>query len=145
MMRYETEVIIDLPRERVIELFDSFDNLKKWQEGLLSYQPISGEPGQPGAKTKLLYQMGSRRTEMIETIIERNMPDEFSGTYDAKGVHNIVRNYFHDEGETTRWVLDSDFQFHGYMRIMSLFMPGSMFKKQTRKTMEDFKKFAESA
>ena len=144
-MRYETEVIIDLPRARVIELFDSFENLKKWQEGLLSYEPISGEPGQAGAKTRLLYQMGSRRTEMIETIITRNLPDEFSGTYDARGVHNIVRNYFHDEGEKTRWVLDSDFQFHGYMRIMSLFMPGSMFKKQTRKTMEDFKKFAESA
>lgn len=144
-MRYETEVIINLPRERVIELFDSFENLKKWQEGLLSYEPISGEPGQPGAKTKLLYQMGSRRTEMIETIITRDLPDEFSGAYDAKGVHNIVRNYFYDEGDTTRWVLDSDFQFHGMMRIMSIFMPNSMFKKQTRQTMEAFKKFAESA
>ena len=82
---------------------------------------------------------------MIETITVRNLPDEFSATYDAKGVHNIVRNYFHDDGDTTRWVLDSDFQFHGYMRIMSLFMPGSMFKKQTRKTMEDFKKYAEGA
>ena len=97
-MRYETEVFINLPRDRVIELFDSFENLAKWQEGLLSHEHISGEPGQPGAKTKLLYQMGSRRTEMIETILVRDLPDEFSGTYDAKGVHNIVRNCFHDDG-----------------------------------------------
>ena len=144
-MRYQTEVIINLPRERVIELFDSFENLEKWQEGLISHDHMSGEPGQPGAKTKLLYRMGSRRTEMIETILVRDLPDEFSGTYDAKGVHNIVKNYFYDEGETTRWVLDSDFQFHGYMRIMSIFMPSSMFKKQTRKTMEAFKRFAENA
>ena len=144
-MRYQLESSINLPRDRVIELFDSFENLKEWQEGLVSHEHLSGEPGQPGAKTKLLYDMGKRRLEMIETIITRNLPDEFSGTYDAKGVHNIVRNYFYDQGETTRWVLDSDFRFHGWMRLMSLFMPSSMFKKQTRKTMDAFKQFAERA
>ena len=82
---------------------------------------------------------------MIETILTRNLTDEFSGAYHAKGVHNIVRNFFHDEGDTTRWVLDSDFRFHGMMRLMSLFMPSRMFKKQTRQTMEAFKAFAEKA
>ena len=144
-MRYETEFIIDLPRGRVIELFDSFENLKKWQEGLVSFEHISGEPGKPGAKTRLLYDMGRRRMEMIETIIERKLPDEFSATYDASGVHNIVRNYFYDEGEQTRWVLDSDFQFRSFMRIISVFIPGSKFRDQTRSSMEDFKRFAENA
>lgn len=144
-MRYESEIIINLPRTRVIELFDSFDNLKKWQEGLISYEHLSGEPGQPGTKTRLLYDMGRRRMEMIETIIERNLPDEFSATYDASGVHNIVRNNFYDEGEQTRWVLDSDFQFRSYMRIVSLFIPNSSFRNQTRSSMESFKRFAENA
>ena len=144
-MRYKTEVLINLPRARVIELFDSFENLKKWQEGLVSIEHISGDPGQPGAKTRLLYDMGRRRMEMIETIIERNLPDEFSGTYDASGVHNIVRNYFYDEGEQTRWALDSEFQFRSFMRIMSLFIPGSKFREQTRSSMEAFKRFAENA
>ena len=144
-MRYETEIIVNLPRARVIELFDSFDNLKQWQEGLISYEHISGEPGQPGATTRLLYDMGRRRMEMIETIIERNLPDEFSATYDASGVHNIVRNIFYDEEEQTRWVLDSDFQFRSYMRIVSLFIPNSSFRNQTRSSMESFKRFAENA
>ena len=144
-MRYETEIIINLPRARVIELFDSFDNLKQWQEGLISYEHISGEPGKPGATTRLLYDMGRRRMEMIETIIERNLPDEFSATYDASGVHNIVRNIFYDEEEQTRWVLDSDFQFRSYMRIVSLFIPNSSFRNQTRSSMESFKRFAENA
>ncbi|MDE2859446.1 MAG: SRPBCC family protein [Chloroflexota bacterium] len=144
-MRYETEVYINLPRGRVIELFDSFENLKKWQEGLVSFEHISGDPGQPGAKTRLLYDMGRRRMEMIETIIKRDLPDEFSGTYDASGVHNIVRNYFYDEGERTRWALDSEFQFRSFMRIMSLFIPGSRFREQTHSSMESFKRFAENA
>ncbi len=144
-MRYKTEIIINLPRQRVVELFDSFENLKHWQPGLISHEHISGESGAPGAKTRLLYDMGRRKMEMIETITVRNLPDEFSGTYDASGVHNIVLNYFYDEGESTRWVLDSDFQFHSYMRILSLFMPSSMFKKQTRSSMESFKRYAENA
>lgn len=144
-MRYQIEVIIDLPRERVIELFDSFENLKQWQPGLISHEHISGVAGEPGAKTRLRYDWGRRKMEMIETIITRNMPDEFSGTYDASGVHNIVRNHFYDEGESTRWVLDSEFQFRGFMRIMSFFMGEGRFQAQTRSTMESFKQFAESA
>ena len=144
-MRYEVEIDITLPRDKVIELFDSFENLKEWQEGLTEIEHLSGEPGQPGAKTRLLYITGKRRMDMIETIVERNFPDEFSGTYDAQGVHNIVRNYFYDQGDTTRWVLDTEFQFHGYMRILSIFMPARMFRKQTRSSMEAFKAYAEKA
>lgn len=144
-MRYTEEIIIDLPRERVIKLFDSFENLKQWQEGLTEIEHLSGEPGKPGAQTRLLYDMGRRKLEMIETIISRNLPDEFSGTYDAQGVHNIVRNTFYPQGETTRWLMDCEFQFRGFMRIMAFFMRQGSFRKQTRKGMESFKRFAEGA
>jgi len=30
VMKYECELIIDLPRDRVIEMFDNPDNLSKW-------------------------------------------------------------------------------------------------------------------
>jgi hypothetical protein len=33
-MNYTCEVVIDLPRDRVIELFDNPQNLTKWQPGL---------------------------------------------------------------------------------------------------------------
>ena len=93
-MKYTLETEIHLPREEVIKLFDNQENCFKWQEGLQSFEHVSGEPGQPGAKSRLVYQMGKRRIEMMETITARNLPDEFRGTYDAKGVHNIVENRF---------------------------------------------------
>ena len=144
-MKYQCEITVNLPRQRMIELFDSFENLKLWQEGLESIEHLSGEPGQPGATTRLVYDMGRRRMTMIETITARSMPDEFSGTYDAPGVHNIVRNRFYDEGETTRWTMETEFQFRGLMRLMQLIMPESRFRKQTRSSMEAFKRFAENA
>jgi carbon monoxide dehydrogenase subunit G len=142
-MKYETELIIELPRERVIELFDDPDNLSQWQPGLKSFEHISGEAGQPGTKSKLLYEMGSRTVEMIETIEKRELPDEFTSTYEAKGVWNYNANRFYEDGpDKTRWVLDTDFRFSGFMKLMAFFMPGS-FKKETMKTMMAFKRFAE--
>jgi hypothetical protein len=144
-MKYQVEVGLDLPRKRVIDLFDSFENLKKWQPGLKSVEHMNGEVGHPGAKSKLFYDMNGRKIEMIETIIERDLPDVFSGTYDAKGVHNIVENRFIEDGaDKTRWVIDTEFQFSGLMKLMGFFMKGA-FPKQTLDNMNNFKTFAESA
>lgn len=141
-MKYTCELTIDLPRDEVIALFDDADNLPKWQPGLQSFEHLSGEPGRPGAKSRLLYDQGGRRIEMTETILRRDLPDLFSGTYETRGVHNEIVNHFHDEGDRTRWVLESDFRFSGFMLLMLLFMRGA-FRKQTEKTMQRFKDFAE--
>ncbi|MAS36706.1 MAG: hypothetical protein CL610_22065 [Anaerolineaceae bacterium] len=145
-MQYTTEITINLPRQRVIELFDDPDSLQKWQPGLKSFEHLSGEPGQPGAKSKLVYDMNGRKIEMIETITRRDLPDEFSGTYDAPGVHNVIVNRFYEAGPNqTRWVTENEFNFNNLlMRLMGMLMPGS-FRKQTQQNMNDFKAFAESA
>jgi len=143
-MNYSTKIDIDLPIERVIELFDSSDNLPKWQPQLESFEHVSGEPGKPGAKSKMKYKMGKREIEMIETITVNNLPDEFSGTYDAKGVHNLVQNRFVKLDENkTEWISENTFEFSGFMSIMSKFMSGA-FKKQTQKYLQQFKDFAEA-
>ncbi len=49
-MKYTCELIVNLPRQRMIELFDNPDNMHKWQPGLVSFEHLSGESGQPGAK-----------------------------------------------------------------------------------------------
>lgn len=142
-MKYTTQVDIDLPIKRVIELFDSTENLAKWQPGFISLEHRSGTPGQTGAKSLLKYKMGKRDVEMIETITKRNLPSEFHGTYEAKGVFNIQENYFTAIAEDkTRWESKSEFQLKGFMKIIGWLMPG-MFKKQSQKYLDLFKAFAE--
>lgn len=143
-MKYQLEIVLDLPREMVIELFDNPDNMKHWQQGFVSMEHMSGKAGEKGAKARLKYKMGMREVEMVETIINRNLPHEFSGTYEAKGVWNEVNNFFYDkENGQTKWITLNDFRFSGFMKIIAFFMSGS-FKKQSFKYMEDFKTFAES-
>lgn len=143
-MKYTAEVEINVPREKVVALFDNPDNLKKWMEGLECFEQVSGTPGQVGAKSRLVHKMGRREIEMIETVTSRNLPDEFSGTYEAKGAFNIVRNRFIDKGNKTQYITEQEFQFSGFfMKLMGMLMPG-VFKKQTLKYMNSFKMFVEA-
>ena len=142
-MKYTVTIDVELPRERVIELFDSSENLYKWQRGLQRFETIEGERGQPGSKSEMVYQMGKRRLELLETITRRELPDRFDATYDAKGVHNVCENRFIEAGpDKTRWEADQEFQMTGFMKVMGWLMPGA-FKKQSLKYMQDFKAFAE--
>ncbi len=144
-MKYTTEIEINKPIDEVVALFDNVDNMDKWMEGLQSFEPISGVPGEVGAKSRLVFKMGKREIEMIETITVRNLPNEFSGTYEAKGVFNIVKNKFVKVSDnTTKHIGEQEFQFKGFMKIIAFLMPGA-FKKQSMKYMLDFKHFAEKA
>ena len=144
-MKYSTEIIVNLPLSEVIELFDSEENLFKWQPELISFEHMSGEKGKVGAKSKMRYEMGKREVEMIETITVNDLPKEFSATYEAKGVWNEMKNYFEEiDEQTTRWISESHFEFSGFMKVMAFFM-GNSFKKQSQKYLENFKLFAESS
>ena len=143
-MKYTTEIVVDVPREEFIKKMDDPDNMKHWQQGLIGYEQLSASPGQEGSRMSLSYEMGKRKMDLVETIIKKDLPEEIHMTYETKGVHNIQKNYFKEEGEKTRWVSESEFQFSGFgLKLMGFLMPGA-FKKQSLKYMQDFKAFAEN-
>lgn len=143
-MKYTTSIDIDLPRDKVVELFDNPKNMYEWMPGLQNFEHLSGQPGQPGAKSKLQIKMGKRSTEMIETITKRELPEQFHGVYETNGVQNIQENYFEKRGpHKTTWTSHSEFRFNSFMmKLIGWMMPGA-FKKQSKLYMEKFKEFAE--
>jgi len=144
-MQYTTEIIIDRKREDVVRLFDDPDNLHHWMVGLQSFKHISGTPGQPGAVSEMVFKNGNRTIAMTETIVTRNLPDAFTGTYDAQGVHNIVENYFEElPGGKTKYTTKNIFNFNSFMmKVIGALMPGA-FKKQSYTFQQQFKAFVES-
>ena len=114
-MKYTSDIIINLPREKVIEKLDNPENMKFWQKGLKSYKLLNGVSGEKGSQMELEYQMGKRNMVLIETITENKFPSEFHADYDTKGVHNIQKNIFHEVDEnTTRWESICEFHFSGF-------------------------------
>jgi len=144
-MKYSVSVEIEKPLDEVVALFDNRDNYKHWMEGLLNLTLLEGESGQTGAKSEYTFKMGKGEMKMVETVTSRNLPDEYAVSYAAKGVSNTVISHFHPISESkTMYTTDNEFQFSGFMKIISFLMPGS-FKKQSLKYLTDFKHFAEKA
>ncbi len=144
-MKYSVSIDINLPRHQVVSLFDNPDNLKYWQPELVSFEHLSGELGKEGATSNLVYKMGDKHVEMIETIVQSALPDIFSATYETKGVWNLVENHFIEmplDPMKTQWRSDNEFKCSGFLKVMAFLMP-SMFKKQSMVYMEQFKAFAE--
>jgi hypothetical protein len=145
MMKYKTEVTIQVPREQVIALFDSTENLYKWQPGLKSFEHLSGEPRKEGAESRMVYKGRKGDLVMTETITRRNFPREFHADYRAKGVYNQVFNYFEEpETGTTLWRTENTFKFRGAMAVMIPFLRKA-FKDNTLLSMERFKVFVETS
>lgn len=143
-MKYQVEMVIDLPKEKVTELISDPNNMSKWQEGFVEMSHVSGNPGEVGAVSKMRYKMGKREIEMTETIEAIDLPHSFVMIYQSDMAWNRHDDTFTDlEGGTkTLWKADNEFRFNGFFKLMAWMMK-SMFKKQSLKFMTDFKNFAE--
>lgn len=144
-MKYTNEIEIDKPIARVVELMDNPDNLKHWMEGLQTYEPLTGELGEPGSTAKMVFKQGKRNIEMVETVIKNDLPSEMELTYDTKGAFNRILIRFEDLGNgRTKYWQQSEFEFEGFMmKLMAKLMPGA-FRKQSMKYLKAFRDFAES-
>ena len=143
-MKYTSEIIINIPIKEFLIKFNNPENSKHWQRGLIDYEHIHGIPTEIGSKRKLLYKMGRRKTELIETITLNDLPHALHVAYDTKGMHNVQENFFERITDNqTKWTSKNEFLPTNFMlRMMTLVMPNA-FKKESRKYLEDFKKFAE--
>lgn len=143
-MKFHIEIIVDISLSKLIELFENPENLKKWQPNVISFKHLSGEMGQVGAVSQIHYNMIVKKIVMKETILKRNLPEEFVILYESEGVSNTVTNNFKELGDNrTRWIMQNNFKFGGLMKYAALALKG-VFRKQTEQTMERFKKFAET-
>lgn len=143
-MKYETEININLPRKKVIELFENPDLLPDWQRGLVSTQLINGQNGEIGAKRKLKIELENQKITMFETIIDKQLPNYWHGLYTGKGFESVQKNYFEEvDHHQTYWRCESEFKFSGFMVIISKLLP-SIFEKRSITVMKDFKTFAEN-
>ena len=146
-MKFTCKTTIDLPRAKVIELFNNPDNLVHWQDGFISFKHLEGQAGQVGTKSLMTYMIKGKPMEITETITVSNLPDELSGLYESTHMDNTMSNYFKVISEDrTEYISKVEYiRFNGFMVKMMAFLFPGIFKKQVQKWMNQFKEFAENA
>ena len=144
-MKFTLELPLERSRTEVWKAFDNPENMRKWQPSLISFETISGTPGQPGAVSKLTYKEKEREFSLIERVTYREEPHRLDGVYENNFAENIVRNTFIEQGkEQTLWRVETEFKFKTlFMRILGPIMKKN-FVLRTQRDMERFKEMAES-
>ena len=144
-MNFTCSVIINKPKEKVVEIFKDEKNLGEYQEGFLRKILISGKVGEVNTVSRMYYKMGKGEMELTETILKNDLPDVFLAQYHHKHTDNTMRNSFMQIDEnTTQYNAEINYtNFNGFMiKIMKSLFP-SMFKKQVQKWLNNFKIFVE--
>ena len=144
-MKYTVETEIDAPIETVAELVGDPGNRKEWMEGLESDEHVSGTPGMPGAKSRLVFETGHTTVTMDGTVISRDLPDGFSQTMEAPHVSiAITTRLVALSPQKTRHVSEQEYEFHGLKNKIIGTVMRRTFEKQTRRHVENFKQLAET-
>lgn len=141
-MKFNYSVTINRNINDVVKAFEDPEVMKICQDGFKEIIPISEEQGIKGATSKFIYE----KFDLIETIIEHNLPEVFIGQYDHKYCSNTMKVCFKAiDSTTTGYYTEIEYlEFRGiFMKTMSIIAP-IFFKKQVQKWVNKFKSHLES-
>ncbi len=143
-MKLNFEQTIDASLETVWAAYNDSSNKERWQQNFESCTHTSGDPGEPGAISELVFNENGKAMVVNETITERREPVFLSAIYESKLASTIIVNHFESiEGAKTRWTTWCNFTFKGFMKIMALFIAGTI-RKRTEDDMHRFKLLVET-
>ena len=129
----------------VAKYFANPQYLSEYQEGFLRKELVSGEAGQPGAVSKMYYQMGKGEMELTETITSNNLPHSFEGHYHHKHMDNTMKCTFTAlSADQTRYESDIEYTRINWImpKLMAILFPGA-YRKPAERWMRNFKEFVE--
>ncbi len=143
-MKYTCTVDINLPIEKVVELWEDEANFKEWQDDFESITHTNGTPHTKDAQAEIIFN-GKMKIELLETIMVNNLPEEKTALYEHKHMTNTQSSSFEKiEENRTRYTSVVEYtKFNGFaIKTISKLFP-SKFKAQSQKWMDQFKVFAE--
>jgi len=143
-VKLKFQILIDAPRDAVWAAFDDPENLPRWQQNFRRRSHVSGEPGQPGAATDLVYGERGREVVLRETVTERAAPSFIAAVYDTPASKTLMVNHFESvDDRATRWNAWLNLHFRGFARLTAFFGARAI-RERTETDMARFKLMVET-
>jgi uncharacterized protein YndB with AHSA1/START domain len=137
------EVNIQKPIDRVASLHADPTNNTKWMHDIARVELVSGKPGAPGSRYRMIPSRGSMVFEA--TVVAAELPRELQLTLEASGITVLVRATFEARSDgSTRMRSEERFVFHGFVHRLMGLLARPAIRKAHRTHIEAFRQFAES-
>lgn len=145
-MKYTCEVVINAPLEQLVSLWEDDQYCGEWQDGFQSIELIEGIKNQPGAKSRILFTQRGKEMELMETIIENDLPHKKLAEYDHMHMRNTQTTTFVEiNSNTTKYISEVEYlELKSWMIKLMAWVSPKMFRKMSEKWMNQFKVFAEN-
>jgi hypothetical protein len=142
-MKSVIELEIDVPQARLAELFTDPGQNTRWMDDVDRVEAISGQPGMPGSKYRLVPKKG--KMVFVATVLARNLPTEAHLSLEASNATVSVKGFFVAlSSGRTRLTSEEVFSFKGPLNRILGFLAQGAIKHAHRRHMEAFKRFAET-
>jgi hypothetical protein len=73
-MKSVVEIEINVPKEKLAALFADPNNNIVWMDDLEKLEYISGDPGMPGSRYRMVSKAGPGKMAFVATVTCRNLP-----------------------------------------------------------------------
>ena len=142
----KTAVVVNQPMDKVFELYLDKNRFKDWKKDFVSYEQVSGNVGEVGSVTKLVY----KKFVMIETITSKKAPDEVVAEYEHKHggnammYHNAKSRFTSLGGTRTLIEVDSEItKVNGFVFGLIMKLMAGAGRKHAQEHLDRFKVLAE--
>ena len=110
-MKHKGAIEINQTLEKVAALFSDPRNLKEYQDGFVEKELLSGEQGEVGSVSKMVYQHGKQDMILIETITKNELPHSFEAFFHHEHMDNTMKCRFIALGEMeTRYEYEYEYE-----------------------------------
>lgn len=142
-MRSIVELDIEAPRSKVASLLTDPELSTRWMEEIDRYEPVSGAPGAPGSRYRLVPKRGAM--VFVVTVLSRRLPEESRLALDSSTVAVAVTGKLVELApDRTRLISEQLFTFKGVLSRWLGLLATTAIRKAHRRHMEAFKRFVES-
>jgi hypothetical protein len=142
-MKSTITVEINLPQAQVAELFSNPRHTTQWMHDVDRIEAVSGEPGVPGSKYRLVPKKGNM--VFVATVLAKDLPNQSRLRLDASNVVVSVTGTFKSlSAYKTLLVSQEVFSFEGVIGGILGFLAQSAIRRAHRRHIKAFKTFAET-
>lgn len=140
-MKFRTEIRIANSLQEVTKLFANQDNNQYWQSTFVHMQRHNFD----ASRSLQFFKINGRIIEVNIQVLEDNLPQSYRVYCEMQGLVQKVNHVFSARSQhETKWVMETEFIADSlFLKIFMLLLP-SVFKKQSKIFVQDFKNFAEN-
>lgn len=136
---YEHKVVIERPRNEVLEDFLDEQSYVEWQPNLKRVVKESGSGLKEGRRLTLVFEGSEGDMTMEETILELSLPHKVIVEYRMGTTRNLQYNYFESFGAKTMWSVTTEFHFATEPEASE-----KVFRQATKRGLMRFKRYVET-